>query len=91
MHDILATKAGAKEAQEAIRTKRLSSNRVREANVQKLRADFKNIAFKEGELVDDFAMRISSLASQLWALSDPMDDARVVRKFLRVVRKPRPS
>lgn len=30
-------------------------------------------------------MRISSLASQLRALGDIMDDARVVRKFLRVV------
>ncbi|KAE8766461.1 hypothetical protein D1007_62315 [Hordeum vulgare] len=61
------------------------SNRVREANAQKLRADFENITFKEGELVDDFAMRISSLAPQLRALGDTMDDARVVRKFLHVV------
>ena len=85
MHGMLAAKASAKEAWEAIRTQRLGSNRVREANAQKLRADFENIAFKEGELVDDFAMRISSLASQLRALGDTMDDARVVRKFLRVV------
>ena len=85
MHGMLAAKASAKEAWEAIRTQRLGSNRVREANAQKLRADFENIAFKEGELVDDFAMRISSVASQLRALGDTMDDARVVRKFLRVV------
>ncbi|VAH22381.1 unnamed protein product [Triticum turgidum subsp. durum] len=85
MHGMLAAKASAKEAWEAIRTQRLGSNRVREANAQKLRADFENIAFKEGELVDEFAMRISSLASQLRALGDTMDDARVVRKFLRVV------
>ncbi|VAH85558.1 unnamed protein product [Triticum turgidum subsp. durum] len=85
MHGMLAAKASAKEAWEAIRTQRLGSNRVREANAQKLRADFENIAFNEGELVDDFAMRISSVASQLRALGDTMDDARVVRKFLRVV------
>ncbi|XBJ10170.1 hypothetical protein VPH35_015098 [Triticum aestivum] len=85
MRGMLAAKASAKEAWEAIRTQRLGSNRVREANVQKLRADFENIAFKEGEHVDDFAMRISSVASQLRALGDTMDDARVVRKFLRVV------
>ncbi|VAH42548.1 unnamed protein product [Triticum turgidum subsp. durum] len=85
MHGMLAAKASAKEAWEAIRTQRLGSNRVREANAQKLRADFENIVFKEGELVDEFAMRISSLASQLRALGDTMDDARVVRKFLRVV------
>lgn len=58
---------------------------MREANAQKVRADFENIAFKEGELVEDFAMRISSVASQLRALGDTMDDARVVRKLLRVV------
>jgi hypothetical protein len=85
MHGMLAAKASAKEAWEAIRTQRLGSNHVREANAQKLQVDFKNIAFKEGELVDNFAMRISSLASQLRALGDTMDDARVVRKFLRVV------
>ncbi|XBI61788.1 hypothetical protein VPH35_042532 [Triticum aestivum] len=85
MHGMLAAKASAKEAWEAIRTQRLGSNRVREANAQKLQADFENIAFKEGELVDEFAMRISSLASQLRALGDTMDDTRVVRKFLRVV------
>ncbi|XP_037451934.1 mucin-4-like [Triticum dicoccoides] len=85
MHGMLAAKASAKEAWEAIRTQRLGSNHVREVNAQKLRADFENIAFKEGELVDDFAMRISSLASQLRALGDTMDDARLVRKFLRVV------
>ncbi|XBI98878.1 hypothetical protein VPH35_019063 [Triticum aestivum] len=85
MHGMLAAKASAKEAWGAIRTQRLGSNRVREANAQKLRADFENIAFKEGELVDDFAMRISSVASQLRALGDTMDDVRVVRKFLRVV------
>ncbi|XBI27046.1 hypothetical protein VPH35_051604 [Triticum aestivum] len=85
MHGMLAAKASAKEAWEAIHTQRLASNRVREANAQKLRVDFENIAFKEGELVDEFAMRISSLASQLRALGDTMDDARVVRKFLRVV------
>ena len=65
MHGMLAAKASAKEAWEAIRTQRFGSNRVHEANAQKLRADFENIAFKERELVDDFAMRISSVASQL--------------------------
>uniref|UniRef100_A0A453IJ58 DUF4219 domain-containing protein n=1 Tax=Aegilops tauschii subsp. strangulata TaxID=200361 RepID=A0A453IJ58_AEGTS len=42
MHGMLAAKASAKEAWEAIRTQRFGSNRVREANAQKLRAGFEN-------------------------------------------------
>lgn len=57
---------------------------MREANTQRLRADFENIAFKDGEHVDDFAMRIDALATQIRALGDSVDDARVVQKFLRV-------
>lgn len=85
MHGILAAKARAKEAWASIRTRRLSSDRVCEANTQRLRAEFEDITFKDGECVDDFAMTIGGLATQLHSLGDTIDDQRIVQKFLCVV------
>ncbi|XP_066384930.1 uncharacterized protein [Miscanthus floridulus] len=42
-------------------------------------------AFKEGESVDDFGMRITNLVGNLKTLGETIDDVRVVKKFLRVV------
>jgi len=59
---------------------------VKEVNAQKLLADFESISFKTGESIDDFAMRIGKLATNLKGLSEKsVDDMHVVKKFLRVV------
>jgi hypothetical protein len=49
--------------------------------------EFKNITFKEGEMVDEFGMRIESLAESLWVLSENLTDAHVVKKMLHVLPK----
>ncbi|BBN11229.1 hypothetical protein Mp_5g10180 [Marchantia polymorpha subsp. ruderalis] len=64
---------------------RMGVDRVREGNAQKLRRDFNNIAFKDGESIDDFYMRITSLVNNLRLLSDTIDEIEVVRKMLHVV------
>jgi hypothetical protein len=49
-------------------------------------AEFEAITFKSGERIDDFAIRITKLTTDLKELGEKsVDDARVVRKFLRVV------
>jgi hypothetical protein len=50
-----------------------------------LQADFENLTFKDGERVDDFAMRINGVATQLRLLGDTVNDERIMQKFLRVV------
>jgi len=57
---------------------------VKEVNAQKLLKEFENIAFKEGESIDDFGMRITNLVGNLKTLGETIDDERVVKKFLRV-------
>jgi hypothetical protein len=49
--------------------------------------EFENATFKEGELVDEFGMRIESLAENLRALGESITDARVAKKMLRVLPK----
>ena len=43
------------------------------------------ISFRDGELIDDFAMRLTRIVHQLEVLGDPVDDAKVVAKYLQVV------
>jgi hypothetical protein len=63
----------------------VSVDRVREAHRQKLRKEFENITFKSGEAVEDFALRLSSILSELQSLGDAMTELAAVQKFLHVV------
>ncbi|XP_066396457.1 uncharacterized protein [Miscanthus floridulus] len=86
MHAMLLNKKSAKEAWESLKTMHLGADRVKEVTAQKLLSDFEAISFKTGETIEEFAMRITKLASDLRGLGETsVDDARVVKKFLRVV------
>ena len=81
----LVVKKTVKEAWEAIKSLRVGDTRVQEAKAQHLLKQFENAAFKDGEAIDDFAVRISSIAAELRELGEDMEDERVVKKMLRVV------
>ena len=86
MHSLLLNKETAKEAWEAIKTMRLGADRVKEVNAQKLLAEFESIAFKSEETIEDFAIRITKLVTDLRGLGEKsITNERIVRKFLRVV------
>jgi hypothetical protein len=59
----LAVKVTPVEAWEVVRSLRIGSEVVWNARAQRLRTEFKSIRFKEGETVDDFTMRLSSLSA----------------------------
>jgi hypothetical protein len=61
----LTVKSTAHEAWEAIWKVRLDANRVREANADWLWREFSDLAFKPGEIVEDFSLRLTTVASQL--------------------------
>jgi hypothetical protein len=64
----------------------LGADRVKVVNAQKLLAEFEAISFQSGETIEDFVVRIRKLATDLKGLGETsVDDARVVKKFLRVV------
>ena len=81
----LGSKNIVKEAWELVKTMRFGADRVKDVNAQKLLKEFENISFKEGETTDEFSMRINGLVANLKTLEETVDDARVVKKFLRVV------
>jgi hypothetical protein len=83
----LAVKTTAAEAWEAVRSLQISSEAVRNARAQRLRTEFESIRFKEGEAVDDFTMRLSSLVAELGTLGEVIKEQQVVQKLLRVVPK----
>jgi hypothetical protein len=65
---------------------RISVDRVRKASTQKLRREYKQLTFHDGESVKDFTMRLTSLMNQLATLSDHEADDKIITKYLRVVR-----
>ena len=87
MWQMLGAKKNVKEAWEAVKSMRVGAERVKEANAQRLLQEFENISFKEGETVDDFALRINGLAADLRTSGEAIEDSRVVKKMLRVLPK----
>ena len=85
MLSTLVVKDTAKDAWDAIKMMHVGVERVREANAQKLRRELSKIEFKDGKSVNDFAMRITSLANNLQVLGNEVTDVEVVRKFLQVI------
>jgi hypothetical protein len=80
----LSDKATAKDAWDAIATVRIGSDHVRKSTLQKLRQEWDNLAFKPGEDVDDFALRLTGLRQRLEQLGDyDITEERAVAKFLR--------
>jgi hypothetical protein len=81
----LAVKRSAHDAWEAIQKIRLGADRVKDANVERLRREFGDLAFKPDETVEDFSLRLTTVASQLRALSDDIADKDLIKKLLHVV------
>ena len=61
----LSSKRTAKEAWDAIAAARIGSDRARKSTLQALRKEWENLAFKPGEDVDDFALRLNTLLQKL--------------------------
>jgi hypothetical protein len=78
----LAQKESAADAWEAIRAVRMSGDKIKEANVDKLRHDFADLQFKPEECVEDFVLRIMAIANQLRALGDKVTEKEEIKKLL---------
>jgi hypothetical protein len=48
--------------------------------------EYKQLAFHDGELIEDFAMRLTSLTNQLATLGDAMSDDKIISMYLCVAR-----
>jgi broad specificity phosphatase PhoE len=66
----LSQKRTAKKVWDAIAATRIGSDRARKTTLQALRKEWKNIAFKPGEDVDDFAIRLNTLLQKMVQFGD---------------------
>ncbi|XP_013624169.1 uncharacterized protein LOC106384288 [Brassica napus] len=72
----------AKKVWEAIKTRHVGADRVREARLQTLMAEFDRLKMKDKDTIDDFVGRISEISSKSTALGENIDEAKLVKKFL---------
>jgi hypothetical protein len=66
----LSKKRTTKEAWNAIVVARIDSDRAHKTTLQALRKEWENLAFKPGEDVDDFALRLNTLQQKMVQFND---------------------
>jgi hypothetical protein len=66
----LSKKRTAKEAWDAIAVAHIDSDRARKTTLQALHKEWENLAFKPGEDVDDFALRLNTLQQKMVQFGD---------------------
>jgi hypothetical protein len=82
----LSQKRTAKEAWDAIAATRIGSDRARKTTLQALRKEWENLAFKPGEDVDDFVLRLNILLQKMLQFDDDTyDEERAVEKLFRCI------
>ena len=69
----VGTMGTAKEIWDAIKTRHLGTDRVREARLQTLITEFDNLKMKETGTIDEFASQLSVIASKSRSLGEILD------------------
>ena len=73
----------AKKVWEAIKTRHMGADRVKEARLQTLMAEFDRLKMKDNETIDDFTGRLSEISSKSAALGEEIEESKLVKKFLK--------
>ena len=72
-----------KKVWDAIKARHLGADRVREARLQTLMAEFDRLKMKETETIDDFVGKLSEISSKFAALGENIEETKLVKKFLK--------
>lgn len=73
----------AKKVWDAIKTRHVGADRVREARLQTLMTEFERLKMKETDKIDDFMGKLTEISSKSAALGESMNEAKLVKKFLQ--------
>ncbi|KAG7583121.1 GAG-pre-integrase domain [Arabidopsis suecica] len=73
----------AKKVWEAIKAKHVGAERVKEARLQTLMAEFDRLKMKDSETIDGFSEKISEIASKAASLGETIESTKLVKKFLK--------
>jgi hypothetical protein len=82
----LTVKETTTEAWDAIKTLRIGDKRRRTMTAQTLRTEYENIKLRDGELIEDFALRFSGILQRNGDLGDAEPDEKAVKKYPCVIR-----
>ena len=61
---------------------RVGSDRAKKATTQLLKQEYANLKFKDGEMVEDFSLRLQTLISKLKSHGITIDEEEAVSKYL---------
>lgn len=67
---------------EAIKTRHMGADRVKEARLSTLQADFDRLKMKDTDTIDVFVGKLSEIASNSASLGENIDESKLVKKFL---------
>lgn len=81
----IAENKTAKDAWEAIKTMSQGADKVKQAKVQTLKAEFEASSMNDTDQLDDFYMKINGIVSNIRALREAVAESYVVKKLLRAV------
>lgn len=82
---LLAEKETKRGAWTTLKTMHMGAERVKEVKVQTLKSEFEVLRMKQGESIDDFAVKLTTIVKKICALGDKEEEGYVVKKFLRAV------
>ena len=75
----------AREVWDAIKSRHLGVERVKDARLQTLMAEFDRLTMKDSEKIYDFAGKLSEISAKSAALGVIIEESRLVKKFLKSV------
>ncbi|KAG7585452.1 Ribonuclease H-like superfamily [Arabidopsis thaliana x Arabidopsis arenosa] len=79
----------AKQVWDAIKTRYIGADRVKEARLQTLTAEFDRIKMKETESIDEFVGKLSEISTKSAALGEKIEEIKLVKKFLKCLPRKR--
>lgn len=77
----------AKAVWEAIQSRYVGADRVREARLQTLMTEFDRLKMKDSDSIDDFSGKLTEISSKATALGESIEESKLVKKFLSSVPK----
>lgn len=67
----------------------MGADRVKEARLQTLTAEFDKIQMKETDTIDDFVGKLSEISTKFAALGEKIEEIKLVKKFLKCLPRKR--
>ena len=93
IHEALTLQVGdldtAKGVWDAIKARHVGAERVREARLQTLIAEFDKLKMKEGDTIDVFVGKLSEISSKSASLGEIIEESKHVKKFLKSLPRKR--